>query len=108
MDAIRRRITEEPVMTQALIQAAVAMGVGFGLNWTPEQIGLVLAFTAMLLSFIARQQVTPTATVEAQVDAEVEKALTAEAEPMTDEQRQIVNDLREIRDRLRAREMSRE
>lgn len=60
MDAITDRIKHEPVLTLALIQAAVAMAVGFGLGWTGEQVALVTAFAAALLGFIARSRVTPT------------------------------------------------
>ena len=50
----------EPVMLMAVIQAGVALAVGFGLNWSGDQVALVLAFSAALLGFIARSQVTPT------------------------------------------------
>lgn len=53
------RITNEPVMTLALVQAALALAVTFGLRWTPEQVGAFLALTAAVLGFIARRQVTP-------------------------------------------------
>ena len=53
------RIKGEPVVTLGLVQAGLALAVSFGLGWTPEQIGASLALTAALLSFIAREQVTP-------------------------------------------------
>lgn len=49
----------EPVMYLALVQSALALGVGFGLNVTPEQIALILAFTSAVLGVVARQQVSP-------------------------------------------------
>jgi hypothetical protein len=107
MDGLKKRITNEPVMTMALVQAAVAMGVGFGLNWTPEQIGLVLAFTAAMLSFIARQQVTPVAKAEAQIQdakddarakAIVERAMSPD---LTAEEWSSLQELRAERDNLR-------
>ncbi len=52
----------EPVMFMALIQAGIALAVGFGLPVTPEQTGLILAFAAAVLGFIARQSVTPVQT----------------------------------------------
>lgn len=61
MNAIGRLITNEPVMTQGVIQAALAMATSFGLGWTAEQVGMTLAFTAAVLAWITRQQVTPTA-----------------------------------------------
>lgn len=52
----------EPVMWMALVQAALAAVVAFGLELTPEQIGVLLGFSAAVLGFIARQQVTPVET----------------------------------------------
>lgn len=49
----------EPVMYLALLNAALALGIGFGLELTPEQTGLILAFASAALGFVARQQVTP-------------------------------------------------
>lgn len=53
------RITGEPVMTLAIIQMALALAVSFGLQWTGEQVGAVVAFSAAILGWIARSQVTP-------------------------------------------------
>lgn len=63
-EAIWSRITDEPAFTLALVQAALALFVGFGLQLTPEQMALILAFTAALLGWITRSQVTPTKYVE--------------------------------------------
>lgn len=52
-------ITREPVAVQFVIQSALAMAIGFGLNWSTEQMGLVLVFTSAVLGLITRQQVTP-------------------------------------------------
>lgn len=59
MDAIIDRIKGEPVLTLALIQAGIAMAVGFGLNWTGDQVALASAFAAAVLGWIARSRVTP-------------------------------------------------
>lgn len=62
-------ITREPVAVQAVIQAALAMALGFGIPVTTEQMGLILGFTAALLALITRQSVTPfEATGKALVD----------------------------------------
>jgi hypothetical protein len=53
------RITQEPVMTLALVQGFLALAVTFGLGWTPEQVGAFLAATAGLLGWVARSQVKP-------------------------------------------------
>lgn len=53
------RITEEPVMTQGLVQAGILAAVGFGLGLTTEQVVLVGSLSAAFLSWLARKQVTP-------------------------------------------------
>lgn len=50
----------EPVAFQGVIQAGLALLIGFGLvSLTNEQIGLALAFSAALLGLLARRAVTP-------------------------------------------------
>jgi hypothetical protein len=54
------KLRAEPVAVQGVIQAVVALVLGFGLiTWTNEQTGLVLAFSAALLALVARQHVSP-------------------------------------------------
>lgn len=55
------RITQEPVMTLAIVQAVLAVAVSFGLGWTGEQVGGVVALSAALLGWVARSRVTPVA-----------------------------------------------
>ena len=50
----------EPALILGLVQAALALAIGFGLRLTPEQMGLVMAFTASLLAVITRSRVSPT------------------------------------------------
>lgn len=52
-------MNREPALILAAVQAVIALAVGFGLNWTPEQVSLVLAATAAVLGLITRQKVTP-------------------------------------------------
>lgn len=52
-------LRDEPVLILALVQASIALAVGFGLDWTTEQVALVVAFSAAVLGVIARQRVTP-------------------------------------------------
>lgn len=59
LKAIWTRITDEPVMTLALVQAGLTLAVTFGLRWSPEQVGAFLALSAAVLGFIARRQVSP-------------------------------------------------
>jgi uncharacterized membrane protein YjjP (DUF1212 family) len=53
------RVLEEPVYTQALVVAGIAMGTAFGLSWDGTQVGAVTAFSAAVLAFMTRQAVTP-------------------------------------------------
>jgi hypothetical protein len=59
MTALLNLIKGQPVYTMGLIQAAIALGTSFGLNWTGEQIGAVMIFSAALLSFVLQRAVTP-------------------------------------------------
>ena len=49
----------EPTMVLALVQADIALVVAFGLNLAPDQIGAILAVTAVVLGLITRSQVSP-------------------------------------------------
>lgn len=49
----------EPALWLGLVNALLAVGVGFGLNITPEQVGLINAAVAAVLSVITRSQVSP-------------------------------------------------
>lgn len=60
MKAIWERVLNEPIMVLAVLEAGLALAIGFGLNWTGEQVALVVAFSAALLGVVARSQVTPT------------------------------------------------
>lgn len=54
-------IKEEPVSTQGIIQAMLALGTSFGLGLSSSQMGAILAVTAAILTLLTRQQVTPLA-----------------------------------------------
>ena len=56
-DLLRR----EPVTVTSLITAAIALAVGFGAPITDGQVGLIVAFVAAVLGFVARSQVSPVA-----------------------------------------------
>jgi hypothetical protein len=49
----------EPAMILALVQAVIALVVAFGLNLAPDQIGALLALTAVILGLITRSRVSP-------------------------------------------------
>ena len=49
----------EPAMVLALVQALIALVVAFGDNFAPDQIGAILAVTAVILGLITRSRVSP-------------------------------------------------
>ncbi len=46
-------------MVLAVVQAGLALAVGFGLHLTTEQMGLIIAFSAAVLGLWTRSKVTP-------------------------------------------------
>lgn len=54
----------EPALWLGLVGALIAVGVGFGLKVTAEQVGLIMAGVSAVLAFITRSQVTPTSKAE--------------------------------------------
>jgi hypothetical protein len=48
----------EPALWLGLAQALIALAVGFGLDWTAEQVSLVMAAVAAIVAFITRSQMT--------------------------------------------------
>jgi hypothetical protein len=56
-----QRIKEEPALVLGLLQAVVALVIAFGLRLTEEQIGAIVAFSALALALVTRQAVTPLA-----------------------------------------------
>ena len=61
MNWITKRIQQEPVLFQGLLQAIIMLWVSFGLGLNVNQVGTVAAVSAAVLSFITRQNVTPVA-----------------------------------------------
>lgn len=51
----------EPALILGLVQAGLALAVGFGLNLDGQQVALIMGFAAALVSVIVRQRVTPNA-----------------------------------------------
>lgn len=54
------RIREEPAVVSGFVAALLALGVSFGLNLTPQQVGAIVAVVAAALAFVVRSKVTPT------------------------------------------------
>lgn len=59
LDGLQTLWGREPAMVIALVQAALVLGVSFGLHLTPEQSGAILAVTAAVLGLVTRSQVSP-------------------------------------------------
>lgn len=49
----------EPALILGAVNALLALAVGFGLSVTPEQVGLINAAVAAVLSLVVRQRVSP-------------------------------------------------
>ena len=49
----------EPAMVLALVQAVIALVVAFGLSLALDQIGAILAVTAVILGLVTRSRVSP-------------------------------------------------
>ena len=49
----------EPALVLATVGAIISLAVGFGLNWTGEQVALVMAAVQAFLGLVVRQKVTP-------------------------------------------------
>ena len=50
----------EPAIIIGAVTAMISLAVGFGLDITAEQVGLITAAVTAVLSLITRSQVTPT------------------------------------------------
>lgn len=51
----------EPALIIGMFGALISLGMGFGIDITPEQFGLIMAAIAAVLSVITRSRVTPAA-----------------------------------------------
>lgn len=51
----------EPVAFLGVVNAGIALAVGFGVKLSPPQVGLINAFAAAVLALVARSQVSPVA-----------------------------------------------
>lgn len=49
----------EPALILGLVNAGLALAVGFGLHVSPQQCAAINAFVAAILAVITRTQVTP-------------------------------------------------
>jgi hypothetical protein len=59
MAALWSLVRQQPVYSQGVIQAIIALAVSFGLQLTSGQVGALTAATAAVLAFLTQTQVTP-------------------------------------------------
>lgn len=59
MTRVRGLWGREPAAVLAVVQAGLALGIGFGVTLTQEQMALILALTAAVIGLITRQHVAP-------------------------------------------------
>ena len=78
--AVWSLVLREPVYTQALVVACIAMGSAFGLGWDGVQVAAVSSFSAALLSVLTRQAVTPLSEPEIPVGTSI-TVLTPPGQP---------------------------
>ena len=52
-------IRSEPALILGLVQAVIALVLAFGVDLSEEQIGSVMALTAVILAIVTRMLVTP-------------------------------------------------
>lgn len=73
----------EPTMVLAVISAGISLGVGFGLNISTQQMGLIMAFAAAVLGLVNRSQVTSPTALQQMTPATLATAQNA-ADPVKD------------------------
>lgn len=54
----------EPALIIGAVNALIALAVGFGLPFSPEQVGLINAAVAAIAAIVIRQKVVPVSKVE--------------------------------------------
>jgi hypothetical protein len=55
-------VRHEPALILGLVQAVIALVLAFGVDLSEEQIGSILALTAVVLAIVTRMLVTPSGT----------------------------------------------
>ncbi len=73
----------EPTMILAVVQAGLALGMGFGLHISTQQMALILAFSGAVLGLINRSQVVSPASLQTMTPASLATAQDA-AQPVKD------------------------
>ena len=52
-------LNREPVAVMAAVEAVLAVAIGFGLDVSTEQFGLIIAALTAVLALVARSKVSP-------------------------------------------------
>jgi len=55
-----KSLLREPVLITAAVEAVILLAVGFGLDWSGEQVASVMVAVTAVLALITRAVVTPT------------------------------------------------
>lgn len=61
-------IREEPVLITGLVQAVIGLLLAFGVDLSNEQVGSIMATTAVLLAIVARMFVSPSTALKTPPD----------------------------------------
>lgn len=64
MNSVSNLWGREPAVIIGLVTALISLAVGFGLDITAEQVSLITAAVAALLSVVTRSQVSPVAQLD--------------------------------------------
>lgn len=64
MDRLKQLLQEQPALITAVVEAALAMGAAFGLNWSAEQVATVLAFVNLIGGIAVYMLVMPMSKVK--------------------------------------------
>lgn len=59
LKALWAKVKAYPVRAVAVIESGLALGMGFGLGISPEQMALIITFSTGLLALLVEQNVTP-------------------------------------------------
>ena len=74
MKWVIKRIKNEPVMFQAVIQAGLMMSISFGTALSTEQVSGILAFSGAVLALLTRTRTNPVCTDDPETCEESEPA----------------------------------
>lgn len=74
----------EPVVVLAVVQAGLALALGFGAHLTGEQMALVMTFTGTVLTLLTRKVVVPIAVLPDHIAAAVLIAVNKDVPKLPD------------------------